>query len=238
MSNYSGFVKAGLQLGLASMAIRPVRGLKEIEVGDGEFLPDIIADATIEERHADHLEVTEHPVEQGAAISDHAYKRPAEVSITMAWSNSPGGAGSLIDAGIGMVVANNKTAAQIANVVSTGKAVIDTIGSLLDGSDPGQINAIYNALRKMQALRALFVLYTGKQVYTNMICKSLTTETTSKTANSLVIQMVCQQVIIVSTQTVILKKETQKDASATASQTNAGRQSATPVENPPPGVSV
>lgn len=45
-------------------------------VGDIEF------DVTVEERHEDSLTITEHPVEKGAAISDHAYKNPMRVTIT------------------------------------------------------------------------------------------------------------------------------------------------------------
>jgi hypothetical protein len=43
---------------------------------------------TIEERHHDELVITDHPVEQGAAISDHAYKKPSDLTMTIAWSNS------------------------------------------------------------------------------------------------------------------------------------------------------
>jgi len=43
---------------------------------------------TIEERHHDELVITDHPVEQGAAISDHAYKKPSELTMTIGWSNS------------------------------------------------------------------------------------------------------------------------------------------------------
>lgn len=43
------------------------------------------ADVTIEEVQRDELVITEHPVEQGAPISDHAYKRPSEVIIRAGW---------------------------------------------------------------------------------------------------------------------------------------------------------
>lgn len=46
----------------------------------------ITADITIEEQERDELTITEHPVEQGAPIADHAYKRPSEVTIRAAWS--------------------------------------------------------------------------------------------------------------------------------------------------------
>lgn len=47
-----------------------------------------IADVTLEEDHTDEVVITEHPVERGAAISDHAYKRPATVVVQVGYSNS------------------------------------------------------------------------------------------------------------------------------------------------------
>lgn len=47
-----------------------------------------VADITIEEDHTDVVEITQHPVENGAAITDHAYKLPASVVITVGYSNS------------------------------------------------------------------------------------------------------------------------------------------------------
>lgn len=41
----------------------------------------LYADVIIEETHEDSLEITEHPVEQGAAVSDHAYVKPVSVTI-------------------------------------------------------------------------------------------------------------------------------------------------------------
>lgn len=48
----------------------------------------IIPDVTIEENHSDRLEITHHPVELGANISDHAYMQPFEVTLRYAWSDS------------------------------------------------------------------------------------------------------------------------------------------------------
>src|SRR5262245_24664411 len=48
----------------------------------------IVMNITIEEEGTDELEITEHPVEQGASISDHAYKRPAYLRVRAASSNS------------------------------------------------------------------------------------------------------------------------------------------------------
>lgn len=53
----------------------------------------IIPDVVVSEKHSDTLEITEHPVEVGAAVADHAYKRPPEVIMEVGFS----GGGSLLD---------------------------------------------------------------------------------------------------------------------------------------------
>jgi len=53
----------------------------------------IIPDVVVSEKHQDTLEITEHPVEIGAPVADHAYKRPAEVTMEIGFS----GGGSLLN---------------------------------------------------------------------------------------------------------------------------------------------
>lgn len=45
----------------------------------------IVPDISVEEQHQDQLVITDHPIEQGATISDHAFKLPAEVIVTYGW---------------------------------------------------------------------------------------------------------------------------------------------------------
>lgn len=54
---------------------------------------DVVVDCALEEVHTDRLMITDHPVERGANITDHAYKQPAEVTIRAGWSNSSWQAG-------------------------------------------------------------------------------------------------------------------------------------------------
>src|ERR1700722_20299202 len=77
------------QIAIQLLAIKPKRGF--YATTDGA----IIAQATVEEMHSDETEITEHPVEQGSTISDHAFSRPSEVIVTCGWSNSPSGNGPL-----------------------------------------------------------------------------------------------------------------------------------------------
>jgi hypothetical protein len=53
----------------------------------------IVADVTIQEVGTDELEITENPVEGGAAITDHSYSRPPELIIKTGFSNSSDAAG-------------------------------------------------------------------------------------------------------------------------------------------------
>ena len=62
----------------------------------GRSIGGIIPDVVIEEHHVDTLTITDHPVEQGAAITDHAYKNPAEVTMRVAWSNSKSLSNSIV----------------------------------------------------------------------------------------------------------------------------------------------
>jgi hypothetical protein len=41
---------------------------------------------TIEERGTDDLEITQHPIQDGASITDHAFLKPAELSLSIVFS--------------------------------------------------------------------------------------------------------------------------------------------------------
>lgn len=45
------------------------------------------ATLTMEESGTDELEITQHPVQQGAAITDHSFVKPASLSVKVIWSS-------------------------------------------------------------------------------------------------------------------------------------------------------
>lgn len=53
----------------------------------GMLIPDVV----VREVQRDEMVITDHPVEKGAAISDHAFLRPPEVEMQIGWSDSTGG---------------------------------------------------------------------------------------------------------------------------------------------------
>lgn len=218
----------------------------------------IVANVTIDERHEDRLVITQHPVEQGAQISDHAYKMPASVVLRVAWSNSvpppPAGGGGLLSGVAGVLtsfvqgavgnavsrvtdrlIAGSGLPSPVASVVGQlGKAAIGgLVGGLNSGTGKGTstVQDVYQSLLKLQASAVPLDIYTGKRVYKSMLIDSITTETDVKTENSLVAIVACTQVIIVQTQLVSVAsaKTDQKAPAKTASLLDAGIKQLVPV---------
>lgn len=59
-----------------------------VTLGPTRFFGSITALVTIEERGTDRTTLTEHPVEQGAQITDHAYQQMPELQIRFGATNS------------------------------------------------------------------------------------------------------------------------------------------------------
>lgn len=156
---------------------------------DGRRLGGIIPDVVVEEVHNDTLTITDHPVEQGADITDHAYKNPAELSMRIGWSKS-----SLNLNGV------------IGGLVS---------GSLLSGSIR-TLRDVYEELLKLQGSRKTFDVSTGKRLYRNMLIRSLSTTTDATTENALIVTVVLREIIVVRTKAARLKPQAQANPAKTA----------------------
>jgi hypothetical protein len=190
-----GIAAAVAQLSLASLLIKPQRSI-------GPFT----AHATVKETHTDTLQITEHPVEQGAMIADHAFKLPAEVVIEAMWSDSP--------------------SAGIQSGIASGAAY----SSAFLGQSPGQVTDIYNKLLALQDQRVLFDVYTGKRVYRNMLLRQLAVVTDEKNEHALRVTATCRQVVIARTQTLTINTpaSAQADPGSTAATTNQGAKALQP----------
>lgn len=179
---------------------------------DGGQSQAILAQVTLEEEGTDELMITEHPVEQGAAITDHAFKRPAEVTIRCGWSNSPS--------------SNNNS------LVALPQALIDlvTTNPLTAAlSVSNYVRDIYNALLALQSSLTPFVVVTGKRQYDFMLMQSLAVTTDPTTEYALMVTARCKQVILVNTQTITVPPaEVQKAPEKTAAVEDVGTKSAQP----------
>lgn len=193
MTNLAGFIVAGASLGVDSILVRPKRAL-------GPFT----AQVTIEEVHDDDLVITEHPVEQGASVADHAYKMPARLRITCGWSNSPSVSGLFQGIASGL------------------EATVTGVQSLITGNSESSVRDLYAKLLKLQADRTPFDVVTGKRVYTNMMFQSLNARTDRQTENALIVQATLKQIIIVNSKTVTVAALPSNQATPQATQGVSG----------------
>jgi hypothetical protein len=83
-SNYQGPVY------IAGTQGRPYRGIGTASVS-------IVANVTIREVGTDRQTITKHPVEYGAAITDHAYQEPPDLMLTQGYSDVGLFEGAIID---------------------------------------------------------------------------------------------------------------------------------------------
>lgn len=198
--NVTGLILPAAALAFGSIQVKPFRAIYPI-LEDGQMDDPLVAQVTIEERHHDELEITNHPIEQGANVTDHSYKHPAELAIEIGWSNSPSVDTGILGTAVGVGTAlGGQTAAVIAAAVPTYKAV----NSLLTGNGMTQVQAIYQKILELQASRKPFIIFTGKRNYSSMLFKSLDVLTDARSENTLMLRCVCRQVIIVQTQTLLV----------------------------------
>lgn len=163
--------------------------------------------ATLEEIYTDTLQSTMHPVERGAPITDHAFKRPAEIVIRCGWSNSG------LDA----------FAAFVQSLFSGQMSAND------------YVSGIYSKLLALQESRVPITVTSSKQIYQNMLIASLQVKVDEKSSNILLCIATLRQIIMVSTQaTTLPPKENQANAASTAGTENTGVKQATPA-TPSPG---
>jgi hypothetical protein len=81
----SGFL--ALSAGITALEVADVLLLRTPRGISGPF-GFILPDCAVEETGRDDLQITEHPVEIGTVIADHAYKKPREVTLRWSWANS------------------------------------------------------------------------------------------------------------------------------------------------------
>lgn len=156
---------------------------------DGRNIGGIIPDVVVEETHLDSATITEHAIEQGAPITDHAYLNPAELTMRVGWSTSSLALGGVLR-GI-------------------------QAGTLLQGK-LSTVRDVYDALLKLQASRQPFDVSTGKRLYKSMLIKSLSITTDASSENALVCSIVLREVLLVKTKATRMQADAQRNPEKTA----------------------
>lgn len=163
----------------------------------------------LEESHMDELQITEHPVEKGAEINDHAFKRQPEVTLKCGWSN-----------------------ADLKALAGTPQSIFE--GGELPSAD--YVSAVYSQLLALQETRQPFDVVTSLRIYRDVLFKSLAVTKDQKTGAALFVTATLKQIRIVQTQaTTLPPKRDQADPRSTAETLNAGVKAAIPAIPVPGG---
>lgn len=169
-----GFFSPGGDAGDETIQVTPTRSI-------GPFT----AQVTIEEHHRDEMVITDHPVEDGAVISDHAFMLPSSLTIRAGWSESPTGAGG----GLG-------------DLLGEIDGRLSGLTSMTAGEGLGSPREMYQNMLELQRSRIPFEIQTGKRVYQNMLVRSLDTTTDPQTENAVIMTIECREILVVTTQVV------------------------------------
>jgi hypothetical protein len=167
----------------------------QLEIPTASNIGGIRIDMTIEEFYEDSVEVTEHPVQSGAQITDHSFKRPMELVLVCGWSDSSisglAGLGNKIAGSLGVGV-----------FFSSDNPLAGTTGSFSGGAMVASdyVANIYSQLLQIQEARQPVAIVAGLRSYEKMLITSLRVQRDQKTKYALLVHAFFKQVILVDTQ--------------------------------------
>lgn len=172
--------------------------------GKDRKIGSMTVNVVINESTNDTLTITKQPVQQGASITDHAYKEPTSFSMT---------------------------AHQKDNGVLDSLVALDPLGALnslnpFSGGATSGLAKIYQSLLDLQNSRVPFDIITPKRIYRSMLLAALSVTTDKQTENILALSMSFQEVLIVSVVTTQVPRTRQKLPGVTGAIQNAGKKSA------------
>ncbi|QNT79189.1 phage baseplate protein [Entomobacter blattae] len=188
---------------------------------NGRSIGGVIPDVPLSEKHSDTISITSHPVERGAAITDHAFVNPAQLNMEIGFS----------DCSLRALT----EAVENFDPTSWTNENDDFFASILNGTW-GETYSItmYKQLIALQRSREPLRIVTRKRVYENMLLQSVTTGTDPAHEYSAVILIVAQEILLVSTQTSILPAMNRQASPVTAPIQDFGVKSVQPLSNRSP----
>lgn len=174
------------------------------------IIDTLVLDASVKEEHVGEVEVTDHPVEQGAAVSDHARPKPEELTIEGVVSNTP----------LNFIQARRSVTSE--GFTWTTSAQINAVRGT-----PGNAEAAYVTLRAMRDVPKLLTIITALRSYDNMVMTSLKIPRDKETGDVLKfeakfkqVRIVTNAVTVVATKVNKAKPQVKKGGQTTSTSTN------------------
>lgn len=130
-------------------------------------------DASIRETHSSEVTITDHPVEKGSDISDHARRRPDTLQINGVVTNNP------------VVILRSQRA----------------LPSVRDGDPNTRAEDAYGFLLELQSQRLVVGCSTTLRDYANMLITSLSVPRESRTGTIADISLTLREIAIADTET-------------------------------------
>lgn len=161
-----------------SWTVTNADGTAAVDQNGQAITAGMVGFVTLAEDTRDELVITEHPVETGSVISDHAFALPVRLSMHLAWSPSD-------------------------EMGSLGAIPLSGITQLFSSPvDAEHLQQIYYALVQLKANRSLCSIITPKRIYTSMLLALLTQHTDDETEHTIVVDAQFQEILFANTTTV------------------------------------
>lgn len=189
-------------MGLLGNLGNPLRaGLVQLIVNDSTGQNTVIQfDASIRENHTRESPVSEFPIENGLAISDHVLVRPFSLELNGIITDSPIGTVQQLLTEVGGTLASSLLP-PVAPAI--GAAAYSLISSFQNSKSPSA--KAYGDLLQLQANAQPFDVLTSLYRYSNMWIKRISVPRDAETGNALVFTLELVQLILVSPQSVNVK---------------------------------
>lgn len=160
-------------------------------------------DATISEQHTLSVNVTSHPIETGATMTDHIRPNPDSLTLDFFITNTPISIlGAKVEGKrypkIGMEKVVDSPVGKLASVIPGG---LIPFGGLLFSKTFDRVSAVYEALAKLVKAGTLVTVYTSIRKYENFVILSVSAPKTAQSGNALTFSVQIQEIRIVSTET-------------------------------------
>lgn len=191
---------------------------------DGTLFKDfLVLDACTSQTHQFDSDISQHPVEDGADITDHIRPQVDQLSFEAIISDTPlsvnsqlRGLATLAGAKLGQLAGG--TLGSLGGALAAG-----ALGGIVN-TDKNRVKSAFEFLIDLRDKRIPFTIVTGLRVYTDMVFTSLTFPRDPNTGGKLVFSAQCQKVRIVQSQIVTIKRTKKAVAHTAGPKAKTGRQ--------------
>ena len=157
-------------------------------------IQSLVIDATVREGHEAGADVTSHPIEQGADVSDHVRPHLDSLTLEVVVSNHPITLPTTQMDGVGGRVQSTE--------LLRGNVVLAKANVLVFDDEFDRVQTVYQTLLDLKDAGTVLQIFTSLRDYDSMLLKRVSPTRTAENGNALVAILEAQQVKIVQSEIV------------------------------------